>query len=55
MHPRNADSHRIQKLKHRHHSRHSSVQISRQGSMQSLASQGAPMGSELRVESSGSL
>ena len=38
-----------------HHSRHSSVQISRQGSMQSLASQGAPMGSELRVESSGSL
>lgn len=38
-----------------HHSRHGSVQISRQGSMQSLASQGAPMGSELRGESSGSL
>ena len=38
-----------------HQSRHGSVQISGQGSMQSLASQGAPMGSELRGESSGSL
>lgn len=38
-----------------HQSRHSSMQVSRNGSVQSLASQGAPMGGELRVESSGSL